>query len=49
MVFGENRTWTKKTHVRGLDAGAEDIRDEEEDFEVIARPRDFEPVKKGFG
>ncbi|MCU0599554.1 MAG: YebC/PmpR family DNA-binding transcriptional regulator [Desulfobacterales bacterium] len=29
-----------------LDAGAEDIRDEEEDFEVIAPPEDFETVKK---
>jgi YebC/PmpR family DNA-binding regulatory protein len=29
-----------------LDAGAEDIRDEEEDFEVIAPPEDFEAVKK---
>jgi YebC/PmpR family DNA-binding regulatory protein len=29
-----------------LDAGAEDIRDEEEDFEVITPPEDFETVKK---
>jgi YebC/PmpR family DNA-binding regulatory protein len=29
-----------------LDAGAEDIRDEEENFEVITMPEDFEAVKK---
>jgi YebC/PmpR family DNA-binding regulatory protein len=29
-----------------LDAGAEDIRDEDEDFEVITAPDDFEAVKK---
>lgn len=29
-----------------LDAGAEDIRDEEETFEVITSPEDFEQVKK---
>jgi YebC/PmpR family DNA-binding regulatory protein len=29
-----------------LDAGAEDIRDEESTFEVITAPEDFEPVKK---
>jgi len=29
-----------------LDAGAEDIRDEESTFEVITEPEDFEPVKR---
>jgi YebC/PmpR family DNA-binding regulatory protein len=29
-----------------LDAGAEDIRDEEENFEVVTSPDDFESVKK---
>jgi YebC/PmpR family DNA-binding regulatory protein len=32
-----------------LDAGAEDIRDEEENFEVITSPDDFETVKKALG
>ena len=32
-----------------LDAGAEDIRDEDEDYEVITQPEDFEAVKKGIG
>jgi YebC/PmpR family DNA-binding regulatory protein len=29
-----------------LDAGAEDIRDEDEDYEVVTQPEDFESVKK---
>ncbi len=31
-----------------LDAGAEDIKDEDDNFEVITSPEDFEAVKKAF-
>ena len=46
IVFEKDRIDEEELFDLALEAGAEDVNDEETEFEVITAPSDFEPVKK---
>ena len=46
LVLDRNRVDEEKLYNLALEAGAEDVREEKTEFEVIAAPSDFEKVKK---
>lgn len=48
IVFEREKVEEEKLFDLALEAGAEDIREEETEFEVITDPSDFEAVKKAF-
>ncbi|NLA75569.1 MAG: YebC/PmpR family DNA-binding transcriptional regulator [Deltaproteobacteria bacterium] len=48
ICFDKDKADEDKLMELALDAGAEDIKEEDEEFEVITAPTDFETVKKAF-
>ena len=46
IVFEKDKIDEEELFDLALEAGAEDVNDEETEFEVITQPSDFEPVKK---
>lgn len=48
IVFEKDKVDEEKLLETALEAGAEDVKEEETEFEVIMAPSDFETVKKAF-
>ena len=46
MVFEKDKVDEEELIDLALEAGAEDVREEETEFEVITEPSDFESVKQ---
>jgi len=46
MVFDKDKVDEEELFDLALEAGAEDVREEDTEFEVITDPSEFEPVKK---
>jgi len=48
IIFDKDKVDEEKLLDLALETGAEDVKEEEEEFEVIIAPADFEKVKKAF-
>lgn len=48
IIFEKDKVDEEKLLETALEAGAEDVKEEETEFEVIMAPADFETVKKAF-